>query len=329
MSNRREFIALLGGATAAWPLAARAQQSAMPLVGFLSSASPRPPFTGFVAALRHGLNEGGYVEGRNLTIEYRWAENQYGRLPELAADLVRQRVAVIVASGANPPIAAAKAATSTIPIVFTGADDPVRHGLVASLNRPGGNVTGMTLFTAELEAKRLELLRELVPGATKIAVLLSPNNPNLDAQVQEVGKAGSALGVQVTILKAGTPPDIDAAFAEVMRVGAGALSVGADAYFQSRREQIVALAAGHALPVIYPFRDPVLVGGLISYGNSIPDSYRQAGLYVARILNGENPADLPVIQPTRFELVVNLRTAKALRLDVPLRLQQLADEVFE
>jgi putative ABC transport system substrate-binding protein len=269
------------------------------------------------------------VEGRNLTIEYRWAENQYGRLPELAADLVRQRVAVIVASGANPPIAAAKAATSTIPIVFTGADDPVRHGLVASFNRPGGNVTGMTLFTAELEAKRLELLRELIPGATKIAVLLNPNNPNLDAQVPEVGKAGSTLGVQVTILKAGTPPDIDAAFAEVMRVGASALSVGADAYFQTRREQIVALAAHHALPVIYPFRDPVLVGGLISYGNNISDSYRQGGLYVARILKGEKPADLPVIQPTKFELVINLKTARALGLTIGHDFLLRADELVE
>jgi putative ABC transport system substrate-binding protein len=327
--RRREFITILSGAAAAWSLAVCAQQAPMPVIGFLSSASPMPPFTSFVAALRQGLNEAGYVEGRNLAIEYRWAENQYHRLPELAADLVHRRVEVIVASGANPPIAAAKAATSTIPIVFTGADDPVRHGLVASLNRPGGNVTGMTLFTAELEAKRLELLRELVPGAAKIAVLLNPNNPNLEAQVQEVGKAGSALGAQVTILQAGTPADIEAAFAELIRVGSSALSVGADAFFQSRREQIVALAARHALPVIYPFRDPVLVGGLISYGNSIPESYRQAGLYAARILKGEKPADLPVIQPTKFELVVNLKTAKALRLDVPLRLQQLADEVIE
>jgi putative tryptophan/tyrosine transport system substrate-binding protein len=326
--NRRQMIAALGGATA-WPLAARGQQAAMPVIGFLSSASPQPPFTGFVAALRHGLNDGGYVEGRNLTIEYRWADNQYGRLPELAADLVRQRVAVIVASGANPPIAAAKAATSTIPIVFTGADDPVRHGLVASFNRPGGNVTGMTLFTAELEAKRLELLRELVPGVTKIAVLLDPNNPNFDAQVPEVSKAGSALGVQVIILKAGTPPDIDAAFGKVMRIGAGALSIGAGAYFQTRREQIVALAAHHALPVIYPFRDPVLVGGLISYGNNISDSYRQGGLYVARILKGEKPADLPVIQPTKFELVVNLKTAKALGLTIGHDFLLRADDLVE
>jgi putative ABC transport system substrate-binding protein len=327
--KRREFITLLGGAALACPLPARAQQpGAVSVVGFLSSASPEP-FEQFAAALRRGLNQSGYIEDRNLVIEFRWAENRYERLPAMAADLVRRQVAVIVASGANPPIAAAKAATSTIPIVFTGADDPVRHGLVASLNRPGGNVTGIIIFSAELEAKRLGLLLDLAPPTTTVAALLNPNNPNFDAQVEELRQAQRAAARQLTILQAGTSAEIDAAFQAMVTQRTAAFLVGSDPFLMSVRQQIIVLASRHPMPAIYPFREFAVAGGLISYGSSLTEAYRQTGLYVARILKGEKPADLPVIQPTRFELVINLKTVRAFGIDIPAKLLALSDEVIE
>jgi len=325
--KRREFITLLGGAAAAWPLAARAQQPAMPVIGYLNPGSPEsdtPRLTG----LRRGLNETGYVEGRNVVIEYRWAGNQADRLPALAADLVRLRVAVIVAAG-PPSTFAAKAATTSIPIVFGVGADPVPLGLVASINRPGGNLTGFNAVSGELGAKGLALLHELVPSAAMIGVLENPNNPISELQARDVVAAAPVIGLKVQILKASTDREIDAAFVSLVQAQTGALLVAGDIFLNSRIEHIVGLAARHALPAMYPLREFVVAGGLMSYGLGLTEEYRQVGLYTGRILKGEKPADLPVMQATKIELAINLKTAKALGLDVPPMLLARADEVIE
>jgi ABC-type uncharacterized transport system substrate-binding protein len=324
--RRRKFLAALGGA-ATWPLVARAQQAAMPVIGFLSGVSPGP-FVQRLAAFRHGLNETSTIEGQNVAIEHRWAEGQYDRLPALATDLVGRRVVVIVAY-TNAAALAAKAATTTIPIVFLIGDDPVRLGLVASLARPGENITGVSWFGADLEAKQLSLLHELVPNAAVIALLVDLNALPAASRVSQVEAAARALGLQLVVLNARIPSDIDMAFASLVRERAGALVVGGGAFLLSRRDQIIALAARHAIPAIYGFREYSADGGLISYGNHIPDAFRRAGVYTGRILKGDKPADLPVEQPTKFELVINLKTAKALGLAVPSSMQWLADEVIE
>jgi putative tryptophan/tyrosine transport system substrate-binding protein len=325
--RRREFITLLGGAVAGVPFAARGQQ-AMPVVGFLHGASPS--YLGqFVDGLRKGLNEAGYVEGQNLAIEYRWAEGHYDRLAALAADLVDRQVAVILAMGGTDPARAAKAATSTIPIVFVSAADPVRTGLVASLNRPGGNVTGVSLIAAALEQKKMGLLHELAPRASVIAVLINPNYPGAKTQTGEVQETASHLGVKAVILTAATDDEIDAAFAGAVQQGAGAMLVSSDPFFNSRRGRFVEQATRHSLPVIYPQSEYVRGGGLISYGPDFSDGYRNGGVYVGKILKGAKPAELPVMQPTKFELVINLKTAKTLGLMVPPTLLATADEVIE
>jgi putative ABC transport system substrate-binding protein len=325
--RRREFIVFVGGAAAAWPLAARAQQPAMPVIGFLNSASPEG-YAPFVAAFRQGLREAGYVEGQNATIEYRWAEGQYDQLPALAADLVRRNVAVIAATS-TPAARAAKAATPTVPIVFTTADDPVKLGLVASLNRPGGNVTGVSSLLVDLGSKQVGLLRELVPGIPAIAALMNANFPGTERQLRDVEAAARALGLQLTVLRASSEREIDAAFATMVEKGSGALLLGVDPFFAARRDQIVALAARHAIPAIYPVREFAVAGGLMSYGSDFADSYRQAGIYTGRIVRGEKPADLPVQRSTKFEFVINFKTAKALGLTVPNSMQLLADELIE
>jgi putative tryptophan/tyrosine transport system substrate-binding protein len=322
--TRREFITLIGGAAAEWPLAARAQQAAMPVIGFLSSRSPRESAS-VVAGFRQGLKEAGYREGQNVHIAFRWAEGQFDQLPALASELVEIQVAVILAAGGTVTGLAAKAATSTIPIVCIGTD-PDKVGLVASLSRPGGNVTGISPLSWPLGAKRLGLLRELVPGATVIAVLINPNNPAAEMESEEIQAAARATGQQIHILHASGESGIDAAFTNLVQQRVGALLIGADPFFDSRRNQLVALATRHAVPTIYSFS---AAGGLISYASNIPEAYRQAAIYVGRILKGEKASDLPVIQPTKFELIINLKTAKALGIDVPLHLQQLADEVIE
>ena len=324
--KRRELLVLLGGAMAvARPLLA--QQKKVPVIGFLSSASPAPTAP-YLAAFLQGLSETGYIEGQNVVIEYRWAEGRYDRLPAYAAELIDRRVDVIV-TGGIPAALAAKSATSTIPIVFTGVADPVVAGLVTSLARPGGNLTGFSSLGGELVRKLLELLSEIVPQASVIALLVNPNNPNTERMITDVQEAARAKGLQLPILKAGTERELDSAFATLIQLQAGALIVGGDPFFSNRREQLVALASRQAVPAIYQFREFATVGGLISYGASNPALYRQAGNYAGRILKGAKPADLPVQQPTRFELVINLNSAKALGLTVPPSMLDLADEVIE
>jgi putative ABC transport system substrate-binding protein len=326
--KRRELLKLVGGAAATWPLAARAQQPAMPVIGFLSSRSPGES-AGVIAAFRRGLDETGFIEGRNLAIAFRWAEGRYDRLPALAAELIELRVAALLAAGGPPAALAAKAATATIPIIFSAANDPIALGLVASLNRPGGNVTGMAMFTSGLGAKNVGLLRELMPAAAAIAYLVNSSNPSAEIYAQEAVAAARALGVAVPVLNASTDHELDEAFASLARLGAGGLVVPGEPFFDSQRDRIVALAGRYAVAAIYNFREYVMAGGLMSYGTSLPDSYRRAGIYVGRVLKGEKPSDLPVMQPTKFELVLNLRTAKALGLEVPAKLLALADEVIE
>jgi putative tryptophan/tyrosine transport system substrate-binding protein len=325
--RRRNFIALLGGAAAALPLAARAQQAAMPTVGFLGARS-RDVDADLVAAIRQGLTETGYVEGQSLRIEYRWAEGQINRLPALAAELVDRRVVVIM-TGGNAAAPAAKAATKTIPIVFSTGDDPVRYKLVDSLSRPGGNLTGVTTFARELVSKRLGLLQELAPQATTISLLVNPDDPTGEVQTIAVEAAARAIGRLLLVMRARSEREIDAAFMKIVERQVGALLISSDAFLRSRRDQIIALTARHALPTMYNVREDAEAGGLISYGADFVDGYRKVGVYAGRILKGEKPADLPVQQPTKFQLVINLKTAKALGLTVPSNLLATADEVVE
>jgi ABC-type uncharacterized transport system substrate-binding protein len=324
--RRREFITLLSGAAAAWPLSAQAQQPAMPVVGFLRSA-PLADATHLVTAFRAGLKDAGFVEGQNVTVEYRTAENHLDRLPALAAELIRRPVAVIV--GNNIAARVAKASTTTVPIVFAYGGDPVKDGFVASLNRPGGNVTGVVFIQGVLGAKRLELLRQIVPKATTIAVLVNPNSPETVSERSDVQTAAQALGQPLIIRDVSSDRDIETAFATFVQRGAGALLVGTGAFTYSRRERLVAMAARHALPAIYGLREFADAGGLMSYAASITDAYRQAGIYTGRILKGEKPADMPVMQSTKFEFVINLKTAKTLGLEVPAQLLALTDDVIE
>jgi putative ABC transport system substrate-binding protein len=325
--GRRKFVATLGGAAAAWPLAARAQQPAMPVIGYLNFGSPESDALR-LTGLRRGLNQTGYVEGRNFVIEYRWAGNQVDRLRTLAADLAQLQVTVIVAAGV-PPALAAKAATTSIPIVFGVGADPVKLGLVASLNRPGGNLTGFNVLAGELGAKGLALLHEVVPGAVIIGFLENPNNPVFELSTRDVLAAATVLGLKVQVLKASTDREIEAAFANLVKARTEALLVGADLFFVNRIEEIIAFAARYAISTMCLAREFAVAGGLISYGPSITEEYRQVGLHVGRILKGEKPADLPVIQATKFELIINHKTARALGLTIPDKLLVLADEVIE
>jgi ABC-type uncharacterized transport system substrate-binding protein len=329
MMRRREFISLLGGTVAAWPLAARAQQPTMPVIGFVDGGSPDASARS-AAAFRNGLNETGYVEGRNVLVEYHWLNGQYDRLSSLMADLVRRRLAVIATPSNVPASLAAKAATTMIPIVFGVGEDPVKLGLVASLARPGGNATGINFFTSELVAKRLGLLHDLVPKAVRIAVLVNPANPvNTEITLREVGAAARAFGLQIQVLNASTNREIEAAFATLVRDRADALYIGPDQFFGTRRVQFATLAMRHVIPTAYSRREFPEVGGLMSYGTDVADRFRQAGIMSGQILKGAKPADLPVMQSTKFEFVINLQTARALGLEVPNSLQLLADEVIE
>jgi putative ABC transport system substrate-binding protein len=325
--KRREFITLLGGAAAVWPLAARAQQASLPVIGIL--AAPAPPYTENVAAVRRGLNEAGFVEGRNVAIEYRWAEGQLDRLSALAAELVKRQVAVIIAMGGAAPLAAAQNATSRIPIVFHIGADPVRLGFVKSFNRPGSNVTGVSLVQVALAPKRLEILRELVPAVRNVGLLTNPANPNVEIVVPDLHATAGALGLQLVVGYASNQSDIDAAFERFVRDRVQALLVDADAVFFSRLEQITALAARHSIPAMCVSRQYAKAGALMSYGANVADAYREVGSYAGKILKGAHPHDLPVLQPTKFELVINLKAAKALGLEVPPTLLARADEVIE
>ena len=322
--RRREFITLVGGVAVAWPPGVRAQQP-MPVIGFLSAITSYGPF---LVAFRKGLADAGYVEGENVAIEYRWAEGRYDQLPELASELVRRQVAVIVAAGGNQSARAAKAATTTVPIVFYSGD-PVAEGLVSSLNRPGGNMTGMSTFAPALGGKRVDLLRELLPGASALAMLINPNYAPAAAEAAETENAARALGHKLSVFKASSEGGIEAAFATLAQQRPDALIVGADPFFNSRREQLATLAVRNSILAIYVWREFVVAGGLMSYGDDFADGYRQLGIYVGRILKGANPADLPVIRPTKFELVINVKTAKALGLKFPPTMLATADEVIE
>jgi putative tryptophan/tyrosine transport system substrate-binding protein len=324
--RRREFITLLGGAAAKWPQGARAQQPAMPVVGFLNGGSPEG-YRAYVAGFLHGLEQAGYVEGKSVTVDYRWAKGQYERLPIMAADLVSRKVAVIAANTPTAPVA--KAATTEIPIVFVSTGDPVVAGLVTSFNRPGGNVTGVGLLGPELETKRLQLLDQLVPGTTPIGVLVNPMNPAADYQLRKLQEAAGVIKRQIDIVRASTAHEIETAFEIADQEGADGFLVVQDPFYNSRRDQIVALAARHKRPVVYPLREFADIGGLVSYGHDLVDGYREMGVYAGRILKGEKPVDLPVVQPTKFEFVINLKTAKMLGLTIPPSLLTTADEVIE
>jgi putative tryptophan/tyrosine transport system substrate-binding protein len=326
--ERRKFITLLGGAAAAWPLAAPAQQAAMPVVGWISSRAASESAY-LVAAFRQGLKETGYVEPQNVVVDFRWGDGYYDRLNALATELVRRPVTVIVATGGDPAAQAAKVATGTIPIVFVSGSDPVKVGLVASFNRPGGNVSGVHLLLLGMGAKRLGLLHELVPAANPIGVLTNPNFADAHTQLRDVENAAESLGSELLVLKASTELEIDAAFTNLAQQKIGAVLIASDPFFTTRRDQLAALASRHAIPAMFDLREYAAAGGLMSYGASLTDGYRQGGIYTGRILKGEKPADLPVLQPTKFELVINLKTAKALGLNIPDKLLALADEVIE
>jgi ABC-type uncharacterized transport system substrate-binding protein len=326
--RRREFISLLGAGAAAWPVVARAQQRAMPVIGLLDSTSP-DVHTNLLRSFRQGLNETGFVEGSNVAIEYRWSDGQYGRLPELAADLAHREVSVITTIDGSASALAAKAATSTIPVIFRIGADPVALGLVASLNRPGGNVTGVTSLTVEVGPKRLEVLHQLVPTATVMALLLNPTSPFAETLTRDLQAAARMLGLRIHVLNASTDGDITSAFAQLLQLRTAGLVIGSDVFFNSRSQQLAARTVRHAMPAVYQYREFVAAGGLMSYGGSLEDSYRSAGIYTGRVLKGEKPADLPIQQSTKVELFINLKTAKGLGLEVPPTLLARADEVIE